>query len=63
MFIHFLYLCPLRLSIMLNFNISKVPYLLIPIERILKLKIKPSRDSHFEFRRSHSFSSLWLPSC
>ena len=26
MFIHFLYLCPLRLAIMLNFNISKVAY-------------------------------------
>ena len=26
MFIHFLCLCPLRLAIMLNFNISKVAY-------------------------------------
>ena len=26
MFIHFLCLCPLRLAIMLNFNISKVVY-------------------------------------
>ena len=26
MFIHFLCLCPLRLAIMLNFNIAKVAY-------------------------------------
>ena len=31
MFIHFLCLCPLRLAIMLNFNISKVAYYVPPL--------------------------------
>ena len=43
MFIHFLCLCPLRLAIMLNFNISKVAYSFTPYSRH---PLNDDRDFH-----------------
>ena len=40
MFINFLCLCPLRLAIMLNFNISKVAYYSTSFPRLLAKKMR-----------------------
>ena len=58
MFIHFLCLCPLRLAIMLNFNISKVAYFALLIhfreelkndKRLLQIGFPP--PLRFDFSR------------
>ena len=43
MFIHFLCFCPLRLAIMLNFNISKVAYCTDLNEKLLKTDYQRKR--------------------